>query len=231
MATTSLSALTATRSGGRNCRGAISSEDYTRACLDRIAAVEPKVQAFAHLDPGARARAGARERRMAPERTADRARCTAFRSASRTSSIPPIIRPSAARRLCPAAGRATMRRSSHELRAAGAVIIGKTVTTEFAYFIPARRAIRMTPSARPAAPRPARRRRSRPDMVPLALGTQTNGSIIRPARVLRRLRHEADSWPGFARRRSAALAHARSCRPVCALDRRSRAGSRCHRRL
>ena len=29
----------------------MSAEDYTRACLDRIAAVEGEIQAFAHLDP------------------------------------------------------------------------------------------------------------------------------------------------------------------------------------
>jgi Asp-tRNA(Asn)/Glu-tRNA(Gln) amidotransferase A subunit family amidase len=46
------------------------------------------------------------------------------------------------------------------LRADGAVILGKTVTTEYAYFLPARLAIRTTPTVRPAARRAAPRRRS-----------------------------------------------------------------------
>src|ERR1035437_10750789 len=32
-------------------RGAISAKDYTRACLERIAAVEGEVHAFIHIDP------------------------------------------------------------------------------------------------------------------------------------------------------------------------------------
>jgi len=50
-----LIALTATEAAGEIARGALSAEEYIRACLDRIAAVESEVQAFAHLDPeGAR---------------------------------------------------------------------------------------------------------------------------------------------------------------------------------
>ena len=61
MSEESLTALSATKAAAEIARGAISSEDYTRACLDRIAALEPKVQAFAHLD-GERALTQARER-------------------------------------------------------------------------------------------------------------------------------------------------------------------------
>src|SRR5450759_5247647 len=46
-----MNTLTACEAASEIARGAISAEDYTRACLDRIAAVEPDVQAFAHLDP------------------------------------------------------------------------------------------------------------------------------------------------------------------------------------
>src|SRR5712691_7434681 len=51
MAAADLTALTATQAGADIARGAISAEDYTVACLERIAAVEKEIQAFAHLDP------------------------------------------------------------------------------------------------------------------------------------------------------------------------------------
>ena len=76
----------------------------------------------------------------------------------------------------------TTPRSSSRLRAAGAVILGKTVTTELACFTPGQD----PQPARPRAARPAARRRGSAaavaaGMVPLAIGTQTNGSVIRPA--------------------------------------------------
>ena len=68
------------------------------------------------------------------------------------------------------------------LRAAGAVIIGKTVTTEYAYFHPGQDPQpARTASTRRAAPRAARPRPWLPRMVPGAIGSQTNGSVIRPA--------------------------------------------------
>ncbi|HZY40651.1 MAG TPA: amidase family protein, partial [Anaerolineae bacterium] len=51
MSRSDMTALTASEAAADIARGAISAEDYTRACLDCIAAVEPDVQAFAHLDP------------------------------------------------------------------------------------------------------------------------------------------------------------------------------------
>ena len=67
------------------------------------------------------------------------------------------------------------------LRAAGAVIMGKTVTTEFAYFSLVRRAIPITQSTRRAVLPADHAAAVAADMVPLALGSQTNGSTIRPA--------------------------------------------------
>jgi len=46
-----LSALTAAQTAAEIASGALSSEEVTRACLDRIEAAEDTVKAFAHLDP------------------------------------------------------------------------------------------------------------------------------------------------------------------------------------
>ena len=68
-----------------------------------------------------------------------------------------------------------------KLREAGAVIIGKTVTTEFAYFHPGKtrnpRDVTRTPGGSSSGSAAA----VAAGMVPLAIGSQTNGSMIRPA--------------------------------------------------
>ena len=50
MPTREVTALTATAAAAEIARGTMSAEDCTRACLERIAAVEGEVRAFAHLD-------------------------------------------------------------------------------------------------------------------------------------------------------------------------------------
>ncbi len=67
------------------------------------------------------------------------------------------------------------------LRAAGAIILGKTVTTEFAYFAPGPTRNPLDPERTPGGSSSGSAAAVASAMVPLALGTQTNGSIIRPA--------------------------------------------------
>ena len=73
------------------------------------------------------------------------------------------------------------RAAVRKLREAGAVIIGKTVTTEFAYFHPGKtrnpRDLKRTPGGSSSGSAAA----VAAGMVPLAIGSQTNGSMIRPA--------------------------------------------------
>ena len=175
-----MNALTACEAASEIARGAISAEDYTRACLDRIAAVEPDVQAFAHLDP---------EHALAQARALDEHRA-AGRSLGPLHGIPVAIKDIIDTADYPTecgspvlAGRrpdvdATVVR---KLREAGAVIIGKTVTTEFAYFHPGKtrnpRDITRTPGGSSSGSAAA----VAAGMVPLAIGSQTNGSMIRPA--------------------------------------------------
>jgi len=67
------------------------------------------------------------------------------------------------------------------LRAAGAIIMGKTVTTEFAYFAPGKTRNPYDPKRTPGGSSSGSAAAVAAEMVPLALGSQTNGSTIRPA--------------------------------------------------
>ena len=175
-----ITALTATEAAAEIARAALSAEEYTRACLDQIEAVESEVQAFAHLDP---------EHALAQARALDRHKAeggrigplhgvpVGIKDIFDTADYPtecgsPVL---AGRR--PETDCAAVRK----LREAGAVIIGKTVTTEFAYYHPGKtrnpRDLKRTPGGSSSGSAAA----VAAGMVPLAIGSQTNGSMIRPA--------------------------------------------------
>ncbi len=67
------------------------------------------------------------------------------------------------------------------LRAAGAVILGKTVTTEYAYFSPGKTRNPHNPDHTPGGSSSGSAAAVAALMVPGAIGSQTNGSVIRPA--------------------------------------------------
>jgi Asp-tRNA(Asn)/Glu-tRNA(Gln) amidotransferase A subunit family amidase len=67
------------------------------------------------------------------------------------------------------------------LRAAGAVILGKTVTTEYAYYHPGKTRNPHDPERTPGGSSSGSAAAVAAGMVPGAIGTQTNGSVIRPA--------------------------------------------------
>jgi Asp-tRNA(Asn)/Glu-tRNA(Gln) amidotransferase A subunit family amidase len=67
------------------------------------------------------------------------------------------------------------------LKKAGALVMGKTVTTEFAYFAPGPTRNPHSPLHTPGGSSSGSAAAVGADLVPLALGTQTIGSIIRPA--------------------------------------------------
>jgi Asp-tRNA(Asn)/Glu-tRNA(Gln) amidotransferase A subunit family amidase len=66
-------------------------------------------------------------------------------------------------------------------KAAGAIIMGKTVTTEFAYFDPGKTTNPHDYTRTPGGSSSGSAAAVAAHMVPLAIGTQTNGSVIRPA--------------------------------------------------
>jgi Asp-tRNA(Asn)/Glu-tRNA(Gln) amidotransferase A subunit family amidase len=68
-----------------------------------------------------------------------------------------------------------------QLKEAGALVLGKTVTTEFAYFGPGPTRNPHNPDHTPGGSSSGSAAAVAADVCPLALGTQTIGSIIRPA--------------------------------------------------
>ncbi|HTV88902.1 MAG TPA: amidase [Stellaceae bacterium] len=66
-------------------------------------------------------------------------------------------------------------------RANGAIVFGKTVTTEFAYFTPGKTANPHNPAHTPGGSSSGSAAAVAAGMIPLAFGTQTAGSILRPA--------------------------------------------------
>jgi Asp-tRNA(Asn)/Glu-tRNA(Gln) amidotransferase A subunit family amidase len=180
LAVVDVTALTATEMAGKIADGAFSSVEVTRGCLDRIAAVESTVQAFAHLDPeAALAEASASDdwRRSGKPIGPLHGVPVAIKDIIDTADFPtecgsPLL---AGRR--PRSDATVVAR----LRGAGAVIVGKTVTTEFAYFHPGKTRNPRDPERTPGGSSSGSAAAVATAMVPLALGSQTNGSIIRPA--------------------------------------------------
>jgi len=68
-----------------------------------------------------------------------------------------------------------------QLRGAGALVLGKTVTTEFAYFAPGPTRNPHNPEHTPGGSSSGSAAAVAAGLAPLALGTQTIGSILRPA--------------------------------------------------
>ena len=108
------------------------------------------------------------------------------------------------------------------LRAAGAVIMGKTVTTEYAYYHPGKTRNPHDPERTPGRllERLGRGRRRRHGAGRDRLADQRLGDP--PGRLLRRGRLQADARPHPAHRRADAVARARSCRRVRAHASRTR---------
>src|SRR6266851_2079492 len=117
--------LTATDAGAEIARGAISAEDYTRACLDRIEAVDGEIKAFVHLD---REHALAQGHSLGPLHGIP----VAVKDIIDTADYPTELGSPIGSGRRPRDDATVVAR----LRAAGAIIIGKTATTEFAYYHP-----------------------------------------------------------------------------------------------
>ena len=171
-----LTDLSATAAADAIRAGELSSVALVQACLERIAEREPVVRAWRHLDQDV-ARAQARARDAEPPRGALHGVPVGVKDLIDTADQPTGYGSPIYDGHRPTRDAACVAR----LRAAGAVILGKTVTTEFALFHPGPTTNPHDPTRTPGGSSSGSAAAVADRMVPLALGTQTAASVIRPA--------------------------------------------------
>jgi len=171
-----LAALSARDAAAGIASGALTAEAVTRACLERIAAREAVTHAWQYLDPD-RAIAEARQRDHSLIRGPLHGVPIGVKDLMDTHDMPTEYGSPIYRGHRPAADAACVALA----RAAGAVVIGKTVTTEFATFFPGKTTNPHNPAHTPGGSSSGSAAAIADFMVPLAFATQTAGSIIRPA--------------------------------------------------
>lgn len=164
----------------RIAAGEVTSAELTRSCLSRIAQLEDEVAAFVWLD-GARAMD-----------------CAEAADARQRSGLPlgPLHGlPIGVKDIMPTRGIPTERGSPifrgdlppasadvvEKLERAGAFVLGKTVTAEFAFLTPGKTRNPWSPLHTPGGSSSGSAAAVAAGFCPGALGTQTNGSVIRPA--------------------------------------------------
>jgi len=165
--------LSAVEMAGRIEAGALDAEAVVASCLDRIRERESVVRAWIHVAADAALAAA----RAAPRNSLMKGIPFGIKDIFDTAEMPtgygsPIYtgcRPSFT------ASCATLP------RAAGGVLLGKTVTTEFANRHPGPTANPHNPGFSPGGSSSGSAAAVADFMVPLAIGTQTGGSVIRPA--------------------------------------------------
>ncbi len=176
----SLHELSATDAAPKIRDGEITSEELVRACLDRIDHVDGEIEAWTHLDP---------DYAMDQARIRDAHR-QAGGALGPLHGIPVGIKDIFDTKSMPTengtvldSGRQPMEdcKAVSLLREAGAVIMGKTVTTELAVNGPGKTRNPHNPEHTPGGSSSGSAAAVASFMVPLAIGTQTNGSVIRPA--------------------------------------------------
>jgi Asp-tRNA(Asn)/Glu-tRNA(Gln) amidotransferase A subunit family amidase len=176
----SLGALTLTEAAAHIRDGRMASVELVRDCLARIEEVDGQVQAWAFLD---------RDHAMRQAEAADRYRRTGqpvgplhgvpigIKDVFDTGDMPTELGSPVWAGRTPRQDAAAVAR----LRADGAVIMGKTVTTEYAYYHPGKTRNPHDPARTPGGSSSGSAAAVASFMVPGAIGSQTNGSVIRPA--------------------------------------------------
>lgn len=175
-----LSQMTATQAAAAIRNGEVTSEELVGACLARIDEAEAAIGAWTYLD---------RDHAIGQARAADLARKEG-RALGALHGVPVGIKDIFDTEDMPTedgtvlhAGRRPLEDSTVValLREAGAVIMGKTVTTELAVYSPGKTRNPHDPEHTPGGSSSGSAAAVAAHMVPLAVGSQTNGSVIRPA--------------------------------------------------
>ena len=161
-------------------RGVLSSEQLVAACFARIDELENSIGAWAHLD---------RDLAMTQARAADEFRGSGLVTGP-LHGLPVGIKDIIDTADYPTERGTVLhqgRRPDHDatlvslLKEAGAIILGKTVSTELAVYSPGKTRNPHNPEHTPGGSSSGSAAAVSAAMVPLSVGTQTNGSIIRPA--------------------------------------------------
>jgi len=160
--------------------GRVTAAELTEDCLSRVREVDGQVQAWAFLDPdhALRQAQAADDQRMAGRALGPlHGVPLGIKDIFDTSDYPTEFGSALWRGRTPRHDAAAVAR----LRAAGAVILGKTVTTEYAYYHPGKTRNPHDPARTPGGSSSGSAAAVAAGMVPAAIGSQTNGSVIRPA--------------------------------------------------
>ncbi len=175
-----LAGLSATDMHRRLAAGELSVTAYAEALLARIDEVEPQVLAWAHLD---------RAHVLAQAHAADAAHAqgepdgplfglaVGVKDIIDTADLPTEDGTVLHAGRMPEEDAAVVRR----LRAAGGWVMGKTVTTELATYAPGKTRNPHHAAHTPGGSSSGSAAAVAAGMVPLAIGSQTNGSVLRPA--------------------------------------------------
>ena len=160
--------------------GELTASELTRACLTRCSRLEPRIEAWEHLD-ARRAMERAEEldalRKAGGPTGALHGVPVGIKDIIHVAGMPttmgsPIFEGRIADETAPVVQR---------LVESGAVILGKTVTSEFAYYTPRKTRNPWNPAHTPGGSSMGSAAAVAAGMACAALGTQTNGSVIRPA--------------------------------------------------
>ena len=163
-------ALTATEAARAIRAGRLSPAALTEACLGRLLAREAVVQAMAYVDP-------AQARAARPKPGPLHGLPVGVKDVLDTADMPSEYNSAIWRGHRPRADAACVAWA----KAAGAVVLGKTVTTEFATRTPGPTTNPHDPARTPGGSSSGSAAGVAAGFFPLAFGTQTAGSVIRPA--------------------------------------------------
>jgi Asp-tRNA(Asn)/Glu-tRNA(Gln) amidotransferase A subunit family amidase len=172
--------LSATEAAFRIRAGSLSSEELVAACVQRIRELEPELGAFSFFEPEpvlAAARAADAERRAGNPVGPLHGIPVGIKDIFDTAGMPTEHGSAIHAGRVPQSDASVVAR----LRAAGAIIAGKTVTTEFAFLGPGKTRNPRDPRRTPGGSSSGSAAAVAAQLLPLAIGSQTNGSTIRPA--------------------------------------------------